>query len=219
MKRFQLRTLTMLAATVAALALGAPASATLLGNPLQLPLLSFDNTGTTTYQAADDLFLVRASPIAIRLSAGSTPLFVTPGQDGELVAISILVDDSGALIGGLGGGFPDLVVTGRVDLGGGDVRSGVLLAGTITGFGFQENGATDLFDFAFNVIGGALSDQLRGLVGVAMQSERSSFTGSFREDFAGGAKGTIGVIPEPTTLLLVSLGVAGLTVAGRRRTA
>jgi hypothetical protein len=50
-----------------------------------------------------------------------------------------------------------------------------------------------------------------------MQSERSSFTGSFQVNFAGGAKGTLGVIPEPGTMLLLGSGVVGLALAGRRR--
>ena len=35
--------------------------------------------------------------------------------------------------------------------------------------------------------------------------------------FNGRAKGTLGVVPEPTTLVLLGAGVLGLTLAGRRR--
>ena len=218
MKRFNLRDVTLLAGLVAGLALAGPASATLLGNSLQFPLLSFDNGGSLTYNGGADALSVNANPIALRPGPGAAPIFITPADGTEFVSISILVDDTGALIGGNPDGA-DLVVFGRIDLGGGNVLTGPLLLGEVTGFGSQDSGATDLFDFSFTVTGGALAPAFDSVIGVALQSERSSFAGSFLDNFGGGAKGTIGVIPEPTTLLLLGAGVAGLGLSGRRRAA
>jgi hypothetical protein len=208
----------VLAGLVAGLAFAGPASSTLLGEPLEAPLLSFDNGGTTSYDAVSDVFSVDANPIALRLTPSDAPIFITPSNGEESFTISILLDDTGALIGGDPAGA-DLRVFGRVDLGGGDVREGELLTGEVTGFGFQDDGATDLFDFSFTLTGGLLADQMGDLLGVVMQSERSSFANSFEEDFEGGAKGTLGVVPEPTAILLLGSGIAGLALAGRRRAA
>lgn len=222
MKRLNLCNLTMLAAgIVAGLALASPASATLLGNSLAVPLLSFDNGGSTGYDATSDLFSVNALPIALRLSPGAPPAFITPNLPavGESFTIGITVDGGGNLVGGNPGddlsiiGFIDLDADGTPDVG------GVLLTGEVTGFGYQNNGATDLFDFTFTVTGGALSPIFGSAVAVSMQSERSSFAGSFETNFSGGAKGTLGVIPEPTTTLLLGSGLVGLAMAGRRRSA
>jgi len=217
-KRFNLRNAVALAWLVGGLALAGPSSATLLGQPLQFPLLSFDNGGSTAYDSGTNVFSVSAFPIALRGQANGTPLFITPLDGTEFVTISIEVDETGALTGGNPAG-PDLVVFGRVDLGGGDVREGVLLAGEATGFGHQNEGPTDLFDFSFTVIGGLLGGEFGNVIGASLQSERSSFAGSFEESFSGKAKGTLGVIPEPTTLLLLGSGLAGITFAGRRRLA
>jgi hypothetical protein len=217
-----LRKLTVVAGVVAGLALSGSASATLLGNTLNFPLLSFDNGGTTTYDATTGAFSVVALPIALRLTPGAPPRFVTPNPPdaGEAFLISIQVDAAGNLIGGVDG--PDLIVFGFADLdgdGSNDV-GGLLLAGEITGFGYQNEGNTDLFDFSFSVIDGVLAPAFGGLVGVSMQSERSTFSGSFETSFGGKAKGTLGgIIPEPTTLVLFGSGLTGLVMAGRRRSA
>ncbi len=221
MKRLNLCNATMLVGIVVGLAFAGSASATLLGNPLEFPLLSFDNGGVLNYDAAADTFQVAANPIAIRMSPGATPRFITPNPpaSGEFFNINISVDSSGNLIGGSAG--DDLAVQGAIDLNGDgtiDV-SGTLLTGEVTGFGFQENGATDLFDFSFDVTGGQLASAFDSVVAVSMQSERSTFNGSFADSFHGGAKGTLGVSPEPTTIVLLGSGVMGLALAGRRREA
>jgi hypothetical protein len=208
------RKMLMVGMTVLGLGVATPASATLLNLPIQHPLLSFDNGGTLAYDADANALSVDAFPIALQLSPGAAPLFITPiVGDGESFEIDATVDETGAASGG------SLLVTGRIeDLG--DL-SGDLLLGDVIDFGFQENGATDLFEFAIEVTGGLLVDEgvyaLRDTVVVKLQSERSTFNDSFESDFRGGAKGTLGNVPEPGSMLLLAAGIYGLTLYGRRR--
>jgi hypothetical protein len=222
--RRERRTAKLLAGAGLALALSTgTAHATLLSQPLQLPLLSFDNGGILNYDASADSLRIDAFPIAIRLDSGSAPRFITPVPQGvEFFRIGAEVDDTGALVGGILG--DDLEIVGAVDLDGDGTNDaeGTLLTAEVTKFGFLDIGATDLYDFEFVVTGGELAELLggiEGLIGVAVQSERSSFAGSFETSFDGRAKGTLGVVPEPTTLVLLGSGVLGLTLAGRRRRA
>jgi len=216
----KLRNATILAGIVAGLALAGPSSAALLGNSLTFPLISFDNGGLTNYDATTGAFGVNANPIAIRFTPASPPIFITPTAGaGEFLTIGITVDNAGNLVGGTAGddlsvfGFIDVDNDGNPDIG------GSLLTGEVTGFGYQNNGPTDLYDFTFQATGGALvqAGLFNGPIGLSMQSEHSTFAGSFEESFGGKAKGTLGVIPEPTTLALLGSGVAGLAALGRRK--
>jgi hypothetical protein len=175
--------------------LTAPAFAALLGVTLSHPLLSFNNQGTTTYDATTDQFLVDASPLAIRLAPTDLPVLITvvPGL-GETLVINVTVDDTGALTGGTPG--DDLLVVGQVDLGATGFFSGVLLTGEVTGFGFRDSGgSTDSYDFTFTVTGGQLDFLYPSAVGVQVTSARSNFKGDFSVNFAGEAKGTLGALP------------------------
>ena len=86
--------------------------AALLDNTLDLPFISYDNQGLTTYDAGSGIFSVYASPLAILVS-GNPPAIIS---DPESFIINITVDSTGALTGGIPG--DDLMVAGQVDLGG-----------------------------------------------------------------------------------------------------
>ena len=168
----------------------------LLGVVPDYPLIDYDSGGTVAYNAAADLFLLDATPTLYTESSMSDQgFFNTFTSD---IKISIQVDGTGTLIGGILG--PDLIITGEVDtdgVGGGDF-SGVLLTGEITDFGFQNSGSTtDLYDFRFTITGGALAIKYAGEdFGVVTISENSNFTGVFTSNFGGNAKGQGGAIDQ-----------------------
>jgi|LGOV01.1.fsa_nt_gb hypothetical protein len=171
----------------------------LIGISPNLPLITFDSGGTTTYNACTDLLSIESSPTAIRLSSADPPRFINPTGDpqSEVVSIEVEVNDAGELVGGVAG--DDLLVVGEVDLDGdgGVDHSGVLLTGEVLEFGFEDTGTTtDEYDFRFTVTGGELAFLYDGKdLGVTVTSESSSFTGDFTKDFDGYAKGNIGAIP------------------------
>ncbi|MCH8149639.1 MAG: hypothetical protein IH987_16910, partial [Planctomycetes bacterium] len=86
-----------------------------VGDNLSSPVIVFDSRGTTTYDAASDLFSVDAAPIAIRFTPADRPRTINPTGDPpmENVSINIFVDENGDLIGGVPG--DDLIVIGEVD--------------------------------------------------------------------------------------------------------
>jgi|GEM_PF-2152560 len=193
---------TCTAASIIGVTFAAVAMAELIGvsGELDSPVIVFDSQGSTSYNAATDVFTVDANPIAARFAFNDPPRLVVPtGQPAtETVSINIVVDDSGALIGGVPG--DDLIVMGEVDSdGNGSVDyDGVLLTGEITDFGFAAHvggGATSRFDFKFSLTGGSMAPLFDGgSIGVVLTSENSSFDGDFSVDFRGNAKGNIGFV-------------------------
>jgi predicted extracellular nuclease len=181
-------------ALFSALSLSGNAGAALLNNTLDLPLIAYNNQGTTTYDATSDAFVVDASPLSILVPA-NPPVTINPdGSGSKIVVINITVDDTGALSGGAPG--DDLIVSGEVNVPGLGLVSGVLLTGEVTGFGFQDSGGpTDNFDFAFTLTGGLLAGLYpTGDVGVSLISEGSNFVNDFSVDFGGDATGQIGSV-------------------------
>jgi hypothetical protein len=120
-----------------------PAQAALIGLTLEEPLINYDSGGTTSYDAATDVFTVDATSFDILLG-GPPPTQILNGT----FDISIVVDDTGSVVGGVPG--DDLLITG--DLGAGLV---VLLTGEILAFGFQDQQGQDpdFFEFLFKATG------------------------------------------------------------------
>jgi len=173
------------------------AYASLLDLPaLDYPLITFDNTGTTTYNPADGLLVTDALPISTLLEPGTRPKTITPTAFGESVSINVQVDSAGNLVGGVTG--DDLIIIGEVDTNNDGIidYSGVLLTGEVLEFGFLDSGTNDLYNYTFSVTGGELASLYStNAIGISVVSELSTFT-DFTTAFQGRAKATIGAIPS-----------------------
>lgn len=108
--------------------------------------------------------------------------------------------------------------------------TGLLLKGTPTAFGSQAipNTGLSTFDLKMNITGGSLADYFGKDAYVELTPKiGSTFTGSFTENFEGSkvTSNTRGNfitppplnVPEPTPLILVLAGGAGLFLRHRRR--
>jgi len=182
-------------AVLATLALAGTSLGALLGIVPGFELISYTSSSDTSTQISGGVLTVNSTPQALLLSPISFPIIIGPvGGSPPTLTMGVGVSGACALTGGVSG--DDLVITGTVDLGGGDVRSGVLLTAEVLGFGFLDAGATDVYDFRFDVTGGLLSDLYTNEdLGVTLNSENSSFAGDCSVDSSGRSKGTIGAIP------------------------
>lgn len=193
--------------------------------PLNLTLLEFPDVLSqfvdVNYASATDAFT--ASGVSLQVSVGPGTTFTI--LDGTF-DISITTD--GTTSSGSAG--DDLSIVGGLDVNGDGVADavGTLLTGELASFGASASGP-GVFEFLFDVTGGLLSTQVplfAGQAGVILGADGgSTFTGSFAVDFTnltGGLAGTgtgsadTAPIPEPTTLLLLGSGIAGIVGFGRR---
>jgi len=212
----------------------APASAALLGveNQIGLPDISYGAGSSFTYNAATDLATLSANATQL---TGPPPPGVVQTINGAFpnVSLQFSVDSSGNFTGGIGG--DDLTVSGSSTGSYGNFASPLLTA-EVTDFGFANNPSdpgSSWFDVLLTVTGGSLANTVgSGLVvgqtiGITIIGEgvgiaRGPF--DFTQNIAlgtihGSAKGDIGTIsavPEPTSLLLLGSGLAGLAFRRRR---
>jgi hypothetical protein len=199
------------------------AAAALLGVTIDIPVITFNNTGTLDYDATTDLLAIDAIPFLYK-DPVENPFFFSDDPFGT-VTIDIEVNSTGVLVGGISG--DDLVVTGDVD-----TYSGTLLTADVSQFGYFDNDTapdlgTDSFDFLFTITGGALATEFGGIgadLAVEIFSESSDFAGVFTTDFSGEAKGSMGPPPEPPTIVpvpaavwLFGSGLLGLVGIARRK--
>ncbi|MCB1865300.1 MAG: hypothetical protein KDG50_07690 [Chromatiales bacterium] len=189
----------MIGLVLAGAALQAPAA--LLGvNPGYPQIQANGAPGGLTYDATTDLFSAVAPGGSARFSAANSPVPVLGGT----ITMNIVVDGSGALVGGVPGN--DLVVTGTIPAAGGFPMSfsGTLITGEVTAFGFLNSGATtDNFDLRFTVTGGALATYYANKdIGVKLFVEQSTFN-DFTVNFSGLPKFTIGPIAAPPAIQLL----------------
>lgn len=189
MSRSTVLTLSLVAAVC--LAAVPAADAQLLNVPINQPIITFNNTGTLTYNATTQQLKIDATALAF-LNGGAVSL-ITPFGTGT-VDLVVTVDNTGALVGGTD---TDLVVTGSIDTDGDAIPeyTGVLLTGKAVAFGYSDTGTpTDRYDFLVDVTGGALAGVMPGQVGIDVISENSNFAGSFQSNFNGRSKGNIGAV-------------------------
>ena len=180
----------------------------LLGVVPDFPAIVYDAGGQVEYVASSERFTLEATPLAIRPSDSEPPILITGGS--RLLRIELQVDHDGNLLRGVSG--DNLTVVGDIDIDGDGTNehSGILLEGEVLDFGFLDVGNTDQFDFRIRPTGGQLLD-LFGTpdVAVTTTSENSTFTGSFRGDFGGGAKGNLGAV-DPLAEVELKTAVNGL---------
>jgi len=165
------------------------ANGALLGLDLSDTLITYDSTGTITYDSDTDLFALDATPAAVRFASGIVRFIGDPRS----MQIRVLVNEMGSVSSN--GTVDDLVLQGSIDYDGDGVADFVdTLTGRVLAFGFEDTGiVTDRYDFLFEATGGLLADLLpHQLIGVTVTSENSSFEGTFDVDFEGRAKGYIG---------------------------
>jgi hypothetical protein len=180
----------ILAVTAVCAAFPVMGRAELVGVAVGDPVIQFDSTGVTVYDAANQAFAVDAKLIAMRLG-GTTRLLLPLGS--STIHIRLTVSNTGDAAGVAGA---DLLLAGNFDANADGIvdYSGVLLQGELAAFGYLNAGATtDRFDFVFRTTGGALAGLVGGTVGIQMTSEHSTFV-NFAANFAGGAKGALGTV-------------------------
>jgi hypothetical protein len=185
--------------------------ATLIGVNLTLPDIYSNSTGTYNYDSTTDLFTCTATALTITFD-GTTSIPITIGS----YSLQFHVDSSGNFSGGVPG--YDLEIWGFFTYNG-RIYNGLLLAGEVTNFGWQDvPGPYALFDFTFDVTGGELAPYFGGLGGDFFSSEKSNFTGDWYVSHNGTkVKHDTAPVPEPATLLLFGLGIAGIAIFGRKK--
>ena len=178
--------------TSAFVVLASSSFATLLGVNPGYPKVGYLTASAfaVTYTASNQLFSVTAPPTTVAFSAPEGLRAITGIKNFQ---IQILVDNTGALAGGVPG--DDLVLSGNVTRIVGGVTNtytGVLLTGEVMAFGFLEGGSIDSYEMRFTPTGGALAGFFCGAVGVQLTSGASTFTNDFTVNFRGQAKGNAG---------------------------
>ncbi len=173
-----------------------PALEGLLGVTLEKPILGFNSSGQPTLQYQADSGLLVADATLLVFVYDGTQVLLPIGS--ATLHLEATVLEGGAAIDGVPG--DDLVLEGTIDVDGDGLAEydGDLLRAEVREMGFLASSATvTLFDFTFEVTGGALAGVVGGTAGMALTSENSTFV-SFCEDFTGTAKGNLGTTAAGT---------------------
>jgi hypothetical protein len=183
------------------------------------------STQTGNFQVTNTPYLIAGG------NSHSSEFAINPNSDGiRQQIVNLNLDKNGNLIAGSSNTY---ALYGTVTAGG-QTFSGLLLEGTPTSFGSQDLSAvgiegSDVFDMNINITGGSLAGYFGSTAYMRLTPElQSTFTGSFASNFSA-TKATSNTrsynsphpfpIPEPTTLLVLVAGGAGLLVRRHRRRA
>lgn len=215
MKKFNFLAILVILSLVL-LSMAGSAHATLIGIDLGLPDITSNSVGSYQYDSGSKLFTSTAQALTITFD-GTTLIPITNGS----YSVQFYVNSSGNFFGGVPGS--DLVISGTFTYNG-TTYSGPLLTGEVTNFGWLNIPGTKyaLFDFTFVNTGGLLQSFFGGSGnngGDIFSSEISNFTGNWNVSHSGMKvkHDTAAAVPEPSTILLFGLGIAGLAIFGRRK--
>ncbi len=175
------------------------------GIVLTYPLISPTGVGTLNYTAGagtTGTFVVNTVPQAVNYGAGPVNFIQPPAP---ALNIQFGVDKTSCIIVGtqtrtcqVAPGTNTFTLTGTVLAPNGiTVWSGTLLSGTVLEFGSEDSGGgTDRFDMRVHVTGGFMASLvLPGDIGVQIQAEQSTFTGTYTQNFqANPVKPDVGTI-------------------------
>lgn len=188
------------------------AHAALLGIHLGVPDIFSDSTGTYSYDSGTQLMTYTAKAITITFD-GVNLIPITGGG----YSAQFKVDNAGNFVSGVSG--DDLTISGSFTYNS-IPYSGNLLTGEITDFGW-ETGTYALFDYYIDVQGGALASYFGSTAGDVASAENHNFTGNWQANHSGSKvkHDTAGLIPEPSSMLLLGMGILGLFGLGKRRKA
>jgi len=192
--------LTIIIATLACCAVIQRAPAVLLNASGTFPIIAYNNGNAmaVSYSASSGLFSVSGTPGLVSFGPSQAPgISASP----KSLAIQFVVSPTGALVSSSPSN-DDLVVMGTVKQvvsGVTNIYTGVLVKGQVLGFGFLENGTSDLYDFRFHVTGGSMASLFGNVVSVTLNSAASSFSNDFTVDFHGGAQGNVARDNSDTT--------------------
>ena len=220
-----MRKLLMVMAVIMAVEMAAGmASAKLLGiGSLGYPDIIFDNTGTISYRASSNSFILDADDLKIAYADG-TVNYLSGEKYTTDFKIYLTVDNNGNLVGT--GTMVEKVIEGKVTVAGNTYSAGTtLLSGTVVAFGWgEEDSELGNFDFLISKdsLSGALVDDgiwpttvPTGIIAYA--EHRKGWTGFWNSDFElSKVKGDKAPVPEPATLLLLGSGLIGLAGIGRK---
>jgi len=220
-----MRKLLMVMAVIMAVVMAAGmASAKLLGiGSLGYPDIVYNNTGTISYTASSNSFVLDADDWKIAYADGTKDYLTGDGYTTDF-KIYLTVDNNGNLVGT--GTMVEKVVEGEVTVSGKTYDAGtILLSGTVVAFGWgEEDSELGHFDFLISKdsLSGALVDDgiwpttvPTGIIAYA--EHRKGWTGFWNSDFElSKVKGDKAPVPEPATLLLLGSGLIGLAGIGRK---
>ena len=192
----------------------------------QYPDIAADVNGVVNYSYSNGqgTFTMRNTPFL--LATGPDPAqeyTILPTVDGtRQQSLSVALDSTGNIVNS-GSNSYSLYGTTTVN---GQTFTGLLLQGTPTAFGSQDNGQFDLFDLGIKVTGGQLASAFGSNAYMLIRPElQSSFTGSFNTNFSAqkatsntrGNYNPPAPVPEPATWMILIGGGAGLAMFNRRR--
>lgn len=186
-----------------------PAHAALLSLNTALPDLQSDSLALAYDAAGNNLTLSESS-------AGNYFITLDGNSFNTLSDVSFsltaTIDQAGALSGG------NFAITGQSTALGIPATT-TLLSGAVSGFGYQDGGPVDLFEFEITNLAGELAGLYGSTALVHATTEfGGTFNNSFSADFSAAAySDTFAVVPVPAAIWLLGSGLIGLAGIARRR--